>query len=620
MLYLPRGLLAALFVVPGLIFMSACRPLQVAASPIEKPAAAALRFTSLGAVRGGLGRYGTQAWLGIAYALPPVGELRWRAPRPTLAWSGVREAIRFKPPCPQFGSPISGTVTDSDEVTGQEDCLTLNIYAPAMEPKDVPVAQGRLPVMVWIHGGGNSLGSAGFYEPGHLASSQNLIVVTTQYRLGPLGWFSHRALRETSRGDDDKSGNFGTLDLIEALRWVRGNIAAFGGDPDNVTVIGESAGAENAVSLLLAPSAKGLFHRAILQSVPFLNVSPIEAEAFADAAPAGHRDSSNEILVRLFLKEGRARTREEAKRKLLASSAGVLAQYLRSKSPEQLLRSYDRALLGMLDAPLVFRDGKVLPAEPWLERLASKDGWNQVPVLLGTNADEMKLFLFGDSKHTYKLLGILPRYRDEPNYQATSDVMSRAWRLAGAQLPADALRRSGESNVYVYRFDWRGEPRLFGTDLAGMVGAAHGIEIPFVFGRFEDPAMHLLFSSDHRHQDEALSGAIRGYWAEFARTGSPGGGNSAHLPFWPAWDLNFPAYLVLDSTDTGGIRTSQELVNPDRLFSDAHADPRLPTLRDRCRVFHELARWGGSAGHSAYSRAGCERFAFDGYPWNGPTR
>ena len=149
---------------------------------------------------------------------------------------------------------------DPSGIGGQEDCLYLNVFAPKAP------GVGKRPVMVWIHGGGNSIGTASFYDGSHLATSQDVVVVTTQYRLGPLGWLRHAALRAGTTDATEQSGNFGTLDLVAALRWVRDNAAAFGGDPDNVTIFGESAGGQDVYTLLLAPQARGLFHRAIAQS------------------------------------------------------------------------------------------------------------------------------------------------------------------------------------------------------------------------------------------------------------------------------------------------------------------------------------------------------------------
>ncbi|HEM47360.1 MAG TPA: hypothetical protein ENO23_10000, partial [Alphaproteobacteria bacterium] len=253
---------AALALAAGVVGCAADR-----ATPSREIDETSLRHPPAGDVVGYTGQYGSHVWSGLPYAAPPRGELRWRAPRPLARWSGRYEATRPATPCPQIASTFAGVV-DQEPGThaGDEDCLQLDVYAPRMEPEALPGEDARLPVMVWIHGGGNVVGHAGFYDGGHLAQSQDVVVVAIHYRLGPLGFFRHAALRADARNALEASGNFGLLDQIRALEWVRDNIAAFGGDPANVTVFGESAGGRDVLALLLSEPARGLFHRAIAQS------------------------------------------------------------------------------------------------------------------------------------------------------------------------------------------------------------------------------------------------------------------------------------------------------------------------------------------------------------------
>ena len=223
-----------------------------------------LRDTQAGQVLGFADTYNTQAWLDIPYAAAPVGELRWRAPQAAEAWTGVRNALQYGATCTQFSGILSGQEGDDGDLVGNEDCLSLNVWSPRLAPNEL--ANKKLPVMFWIHGGGNDSGTANIYQAHHLAGSKDVIVVLINYRLGLMGWFSHDAIRANANNFEDASGNFGTLDIIAALGWVKNNISAFGGDPDNVTIFGESAGGRNVFSLLASPLAKGLFHRAISQS------------------------------------------------------------------------------------------------------------------------------------------------------------------------------------------------------------------------------------------------------------------------------------------------------------------------------------------------------------------
>ncbi len=571
----------------------------------------ARRTLPAGEVVGFTGQYGSHVWTGIPYARPPVGELRWRAPQPALAWKDTREAVEFGSPCPQLGSRFAGvTSVRHGTPTGSEDCLYLNVYAPRYSAAEVPSGERRLPVMLWIHGGGNSIGLGDFYNGGNLAATQDVVVVTTNYRLGPLGWLRHAALRADAATEDELSGNFGTLDLIAALRWIRDNISAFGGDPNNVTIFGESAGGRNVVSLLLAPSAANLFHRAIAQSGSATAETTAAAENFSDDPEPGHRGSSNELLVNLLVRDGKAGDRTAAKRQIAAMRAEEISEYLRGKDAYDLLLAYGKeAAENLIDFPNFFADGIVLPAEPPLRRFARKEGYNQVPTIFGTNRDENKLFMFPDRRWVRMFLWVLPRVRDERLYNATADALSAMWKVRGADVPAAAMRGVQGASVYVYRWDWDEEPRMLGADLSVLLGAAHGFEIPFVFGHFDlGPEANRIFTEENEPGRKELSAAMMSYWTQFAYTGDPGSGRSGELPPWTAWDpssAEAPKFIVLDTTDGGGVRMSSETVTSDSVVAFVDADPRLQTQRERCEVYRELV--DGSRGmfdHDDYVTAG----------------
>ena len=314
------------------------------------------RTTKLGAVVGFLDRTNTHAWLGIPYAQPPVDDLRWRAPRPPTPWQGTREALQFCSPCVQIGGPLAGVPKDQfSKVVGSEDCLYLNIWAPRFTPDTVPQDTDRLPVMVWIHGGGNSIGTAStYYFAHHIAGTHKLIVVTINYRLGVFGWFYHSALNGRDTSVEDRSGNYGTLDMIQALRWVQQNIAAFGGDPAKITIFGESAGGFNVYSLLASPLAKGLFHRAIVQSGGLRTITLNRAENFIDDPIPGDPASSKEIFNDLLIAEGLVKDRTQAKAHQATMSQQETANYLRHKSPADLLAPLKVSFSGMYSFPNSF--------------------------------------------------------------------------------------------------------------------------------------------------------------------------------------------------------------------------------------------------------------------------
>ena len=329
-------------------------------------------------------------WLGIPYAEAPVGELRWKAPRAATVWPDTLTAQEFAPPCPQFdffGAYI-----------GKEDCLYLNIWRPRSQERE-------LPVFLWIHGGSNNWGSANWpvYDGARLAEQANIVVVTIQYRLGPLGWLYYPPLQQ---GDaNDNSGNFGTLDIIASLRWVQDNIAAFGGDPGNVTAAGESAGGADVLSLTLADQASGLFHKAIVQSA---GGSVTDTDRGAAAAAA--------LVEELMALEGASPE---------ALSDAELAEYLRGKSAEEIIRNNP-------GTPAIFGDGHVLPVAGY-DRFESGDFPNKVPLLIGTNRDEFKLYT---NPIGYNLLpDASPELRE-----AVGRYVSDLWRVTGADSIATQLR------------------------------------------------------------------------------------------------------------------------------------------------------------------------------------
>lgn len=558
------------------------------------------------------GRYGSHVWHGIPYAQPPIGLERWRAARPVEPWAETRTALAHGSPCVQYASPLGGVPGKEGTVVGIEDCLYLDVYAPRVEPDAVPTGAGRWPVMVWIHGGGNSIGEAGFYDGGHLAAAEQVVVVAVNYRLGPFGWMRHAALREGAE-PAEQSGNFATLDLIRALGWVQDNIAAFGGDPERVTIFGESAGGQNVFTLLLAPQARGLFHRAIVQSGGLWTTTPTEAEQLTE--DGGDANSSSEVLVRLLVADGTARDREVAKRRLLSLTPAALAEYLRAKPAAEIMAAYTPIPgNGMLEMPKVFQDGTVLPAGDLLSQLAQPEGYNRVPVMLGTNRDENKLFMFGDPKHVRRYFWIVPRVRDQRMYDLTAAYMAAMWKATGADEPAAAML-AHHPDVYVYRFDWDDEPTMLGADLRTMLGAAHGFEIPFVFGHFDlGKEGNVIFTEGNAASRMALAKAMMAYWAEFARHGAPGRGGDGSLVAWTRWD---PApggakFLVLDREATGGIRMSADAVSIASVLAALDADPQLRATGDRCAVLRSLARWSRGFTRAEYAaRAECRAYPFD---------
>ncbi|MFT7201307.1 MAG: para-nitrobenzyl esterase, partial [Glaciecola sp.] len=384
----------------------------------------AIRDTIAGPVVGFADQDDTFGWLGIPFAAPPLGELRWAAPRLPEPWQKNREAIAFGNACVQLWGPLVGTTGEVGQVVGNEDCLYLNVWAPR---NNSDTDSKGLPVMFWIHGGGNSIGTANTY-PGHrLAGGENVVLVTINYRLGLLGWMSHPALRGEGRSASDASGNYGNLDMIAALEWVQKNITSFGGDPDNVTIFGESAGGLNVYSLMASPPAKGLFHRAIAQSGSTSTTPLWRAENFTDDEQPGEALSSREWLSMQLQHAGKARDRKTAKVAQLALSDEEIMVFMHSRSPEQILKGISGGA-GMYRAPQNLRDGTILPKESLLTVFQSPERYNDVPLMTGSNRDEAKLFMAQDPNFVERRFGFLPHIKDIDAYNRTSAYISDAWK------------------------------------------------------------------------------------------------------------------------------------------------------------------------------------------------
>jgi para-nitrobenzyl esterase len=462
---------------------------------------------------------------GIPFARPPVGELRWRAPRPHIPRQGKQQATGFAPACMQdermvdWYADVAGAFGHGPEVVKgpadvSEDCLHLNVWTP-----DISV-DARLPVMVFVHGGSNKGGWS--YEPNYIGqnlAAKGVVVVTITYRLGPFGFFSHRAL---DNGEGKPLANFALLDIRAAFRWVQQNIGFFGGDPANITGFGESSGAFDLADLLLADLDRGtggqsLFRRLILQSI---------------GGPA---------RIRRTLAE------EQAIGDVLAEKMGlgheVTAQQLRQVSAEKVLNAASQLPAGhdysaAIDGKSVFRQ----PQEV-LDRLDAA----RVDLIVGTNADEWLMYLAEETTPDdieHWMTENAPEQRqalwdliaDEQGPRRALDRLATASRMLCPSRDLAARVNDSGGRAWVYYFD-RQRPGAGGRRL----GAYHGAELPYVFDRHDD----WLTTDD---KDRALSAAIMDYWVRFAATGNPNGAESVN---WPAYSGKSPEILVLgDSIGT----------------------------------------------------------------------
>lgn len=539
-----------------------------------------IRSLKAGDVVGFADNYETFAWLGIPFAKAPTGDLRWKSPRPVEKWSDVQQALSFKSACAQIGGPLANVDKSQwDKAAGSEDCLYLNVWAPRQAEK--------LPVMVWIHGGGNTIGTAATYNGEHLAGSQQVIVVTLNYRLGMFGWFSHPSLRSEGESALDASGNYGTLDLIAGLRWVQDNIAALGGDPDNVTIFGESAGGLDTYSLLASKQAAGLFHKAIAQSGSLRTVPRSWMENLRSEAVRGGNNSASELLVKRLLKKAELVDRAAAIEQLNSWSSDQTKDYLYALTPADFFEVVGKHNMGMYLAPTLLRDGVVLPKQPVLERMKAGD-YNQVPVMLGSNRDESKLFLSQDPDLTDSLFGVIPRVNDWKQYHRVNAYHSQHWKAMAVDEPATVM--SANHDVFAYRFDWDEEADTWLIDLSALIGAAHGLEVAFVFGDFDGgmPIAQLFPEASFPARDK-LSAAMMSYWAQFAYSGNPGRGRQGDLPQWQAWSpKDGYTSLLLDTENDAGIKMLNSVTLPTDIKARLLSDSELSSQHLKCKIYAQL--------------------------------
>jgi para-nitrobenzyl esterase len=469
---------------------------------------------------------GVVSWFGIPYAEPPIGELRWKAPKDPAPWSGVYQATAKPPAGMQYG------IFPKKAVIGQEDCLYLNIWRPADETTE-------LPVYVWIHGGGNSSGSSTFvsdYFGVPFVTDTQSVFVSINYRLGPFGWFTHPSLR-TDVSSEDASGNYGLLDIQHALRWIQENIGAFGGDNANVTVAGESAGGINILALLQSPRSEGLFHKAIIRSGGIMQSTIAEG------------DKASEMVLRKLLKRDKHKP-EEINAIFDTWSDTETAAYLRSVKAADILRCFEPRSFGMISLPLLFRDGTVLPAEG--EDVFSDGTYPmKVPIIIGSNEDEVKLFFAGRRELR----------KQEQLYQAAAQLGSDRWRLDGVDsLVRKLVRHEEQPPLFTYYFRWgaldeAGESVL-PCKRGELLGACHAAEVPFFHGTVDTSPFGIVFyTGKNRPGAEQLGTVIVQYTKDFLHMPVPGKAaltaDSGRAPVWLPWTPgNGPKTLLLNADYT----------------------------------------------------------------------
>ena len=577
------------FLSPGLAGVPVALPAPKLTRPVKTEAGLVAGTTVVGGQ--------VQLYKGIPFAAAPVGNLRWRSPQPVTPWIGVRQVVEFGPSCPQIERQVSGDRIGKTS----EDCLSLNVWAP------VNPTSRRVPVLVWIHGGAftQGTGSLPAYD-GEALARRGAVVVTINYRLGPFGFFAHPLL--TKESGHDASGNYGLLDQLAALRWVKANIRGFGGSPDRVTVFGESAGAVSIGCLLVSEQARGLFHAAILQSG-----SPYGVTRYLRDAPAGE-ESMEEVGELIGRRLGCDREDD------------VLAA-LRSRSVDDILNA-------SRPAPVFFGEGiKFGPiVDRWLIRekpsvLLERKQQLKVPVLLGSNADEGAIFvapLQGLDVDAYRrfvrssfrdradeVLARFPVSRDAEVKPALSKVVGYSAFVAPARRLARAMADLG-APAYLYSFT-----RVRTGTPAARLGAFHGSEIPYVFGTLSRGSRPV--ASEPHDDDRTLSQAMMACWTRFATTGDPNGDGA---PAWPRYGFRTDLSLELGDEFQSRSGASRDICDffdrvaserPPRQAAPGPLKRILPKGADRSRLRRPRDDSGGP-GLAARRGCGMGKASSDGVP------
>jgi para-nitrobenzyl esterase len=466
----------------------------------------------------------TCVWRGIPYAAAPIGDLRWKAPAPAKPWSGVREASHWGARCMQSG--IMELVNFDPSKKMSEDCLFLNIWRPNPATSGTGRGTGKLPVMFWIHGGGyyGGTGNTEMYWGDRMAAAGDVVVVTINYRLNIFGFLALPALQQED--PNHSTGNYAMLDMIAALKWVHDNISSFGGDPNNVTIFGESAGGAAVYTLLATPLAKGLFSRAIMESGGTKDSAPLE-DAFKQMPAVVEKSGCKADDLACLRKLPAKKVLE------LIASQGMGARYV------------------------PHNDGYFLTAKPI--EIVRIGKFNNVPFIGGSNLNETDVIMSRDSDlkkakpsqyqemmikkfsatdqeaETIAKMYPLSQYDNKP-INAYKRIGTESGMGCTGILGAEAVAKF-QKDVFVYRFDYH--DIYWGKS----IGAVHSLEMPFVFDTLDRRPESLLLKAKNEKVMEGISHTMQGYWVNFAKTGNP---NGPGLPQWPVFKTDSPEVQVMD--------------------------------------------------------------------------
>jgi len=528
-------------------------------------------------------------WDDIPYARPPVGDLRWKAPRKL----NNSERLKIIYPkennfCVQEPSGLGGSDGNSF-FSGSEDCLYLDIKRPKIIGNDL------LPVMFWIHGGGNTSGLKDLYDFSSMVKNHQVIVVTINYRLGPFGWFTHPSIQGLQT-DLDKTSNFGTLDIISALEWVKLNITFFGGDPNNVTIFGESAGGHNVLSLLVAKQAKGLFHKAISQSGYTTTYS--KEDAYKQAKESSTSKHSSWNIVNKIIKDRVLDINQE-------DNNIEVRGLLKSLTAEEFFKYYSERP-SHENLTILTSDGIVIPDIGLTEALSYREYVNHVPIIAGSNKDEVKLWLasaeyFVDLEYSIfgSIFGVPKVVLNNKNaFNLFNSYRSRAWKIRGVDIPLRSLYKSGNKDLYAYRYDWDDHRRFIIADFKELIGAAHATEIPLLTGSNKLVGDYGFLIYPKGPSKRFTSKNMMQFWTNFAKDGKPGiSSNGIEWMKYNGQENISSSYMILDNRKN--LRMHTDEFSFSSLANDLYKENNLTDL-EKCVVLLQMLTYVGDDLYDEY--------------------
>ncbi len=537
----------------------------------------------------------------IPYAKPPTGDMRWKAPKKIITKNKIIKPLdnNF---CVQRPSNLGG-ISSEEDIVGTEDCLYLDIHKPKNSQK-------KLPVMFWIHGGGNTSGHKDIYDFSKMVKKFDVIVVRINYRLGPFGWFYHPSIQDLQDGFN-KTSNFGTMDIISALEWVKDNIELFGGDSNNVTVFGESAGGHNVLSLLVSEKASGLYHKAISMSGYTTTITPEKSYIQKKESPTSKYTSFN--VVNSILQDKKISETQDT------LSKSEIRNILINLSTKDFFKHYSKRET-YEEIPLLQADGIIIPKEGLRESLSNSKHVRDIPIIAGSTKDEVKLWLASARYFVdidYSILGKIFRLpkviiKDEDAFNAFNYYRSSAWKIRGVDYPLMSISKTGNNNLYAYRYDWDDHRQLILANFKKLIGAAHATEIPILSGDYKlvggYPLSDLIYPPSVSKRFTSKN--MMRLWTNFAKHGEPG--ETTNSIKWDRYDAKKNMngkFLVIDKKRH--IKMSSDTNSFETLIDELYVDQSLDDL-EKCVILYQMLTYVGNDLYkekSNYYKGSCNRQA-----------